>query len=369
MKAMYLLMALWAVVQGLVYWQFGIVTELEAHKYIEQADHLLQNGQVETPNFWLYSTQIFLIAGAKWSHAGLGTVVLLQILLNGFATFQFYRFAKKNSQPSTAFLLTLLLIINWPYQSFNTYLYTESVFFSLTIIFSTYLFSLNKFTVKTFIAVTLLLTLLCVTRPTGILFLPCTFLFLLIRFFGKLHPVLKIFLALDLSWLFIVLLNLALGSGGEFDFLLPFREAHIICGVPTLHENGVISNYKNTIGGIIHYIADYPAESLKLFAKRTLAFFGLYRDYYSTGHNTYLAVSFFPVFAAAGWGILMWWKKYKAIVVFCVTLVLATWGMVMLTCDDWHNRFFLALTPFLYLLAMPVIDKLAIFYSGKTAKD
>ncbi|MBL0333834.1 MAG: hypothetical protein IPP73_00410 [Chitinophagaceae bacterium] len=364
-----LLFAAWAMVQALVHWQYGIVTELEAHKYIEQADLLLDNGHVETPNFWLYSTQIFLIAGAKWTHAGFGAIVILQMLLNGFATFQFYRFSRKHSQPLTAFLITLLLIINWPYQSFNTYLYTESIFFSLTIIFSTYLFSLEKFNWKTFVTVTLLLTLLCVTRPTGILFLPCTFLYLLIRFFGKLHPVLKIFLALDLSWLFIVLLNLALGSGGEFDFLLPFREAHIICGVPTLNASGVVSGYQNTIGGIIKYITNHPGDAIGLFFKRTLAFFGLYRSYYSTGHNLYLALSFYPVFAAALYGIIHWWKSSKALVVYCITIIISTWGMVMLTCDDWHNRFFLVLVPFIYWLAMPLLDKCVTYFSGKNASD
>ena len=59
----FLVLALiWVIIQSLLFYRFGLVTGFEAEKYIYEANYFLANGTVSTPNYWLYSVQIFLIA-------------------------------------------------------------------------------------------------------------------------------------------------------------------------------------------------------------------------------------------------------------------------------------------------------------------
>lgn len=47
-KPFFSLLFLWALVQGYLIWQNGIVTNLEASKYIDEANHFLQFGNFNT---------------------------------------------------------------------------------------------------------------------------------------------------------------------------------------------------------------------------------------------------------------------------------------------------------------------------------
>ncbi|MEI9808492.1 MAG: hypothetical protein WDO16_11830 [Bacteroidota bacterium] len=66
------------------------------------------------------------------------------------------------------------------------------------------------------------------------MWVPCAFLYLFFRFFRAFSFWLKAGITSFASVAFLFLLNSALGSGGELDFMLPFRDERIICGVPTL---------------------------------------------------------------------------------------------------------------------------------------
>ena len=97
---------------------------------------------------------------------------------------------------------------------------------------------------------------------------------------------------------FLFFLNSALSSGGEFDFMLPFRDEMIICGVPTLTNPVDIktSQDQNSVAGLAYYITHHFSSFIQLAWLRTRAFWGLSRSYYSNGHNLYLAFYFYPVY-------------------------------------------------------------------------
>src|SRR5436190_6254001 len=131
-----LLVLSWLIMQGLLFYKNGILTGFESGKYIEEAHNLINQGKLSSPNFWLYAVQIFLIAASLKLNAGFVLVVIVQLFVNALASFCFYKLSEKFSNQSTAFLCTLLLILNFPFQAFNTYLFTESLFYSFLIIFS-----------------------------------------------------------------------------------------------------------------------------------------------------------------------------------------------------------------------------------------
>lgn len=350
----------WIIIQSLIFCRFGIVTDFEAVKYINEAKNLLENGAVSSSNFWLYSTQIFLIAGAIKFNTGFLSVVIIQLTLNIIATYVFYKFIIKSANKATAFILTLLLICNYPFQTFNTALQTESIFFSLTIIFSCYLLQINKLTIKNCAILFLFIILIVFTRPTGLYFVPATALYLFFRFLRFLSVILKLAIILLVSVAFLFFLNMALGSGGELDFMLPFRDERIICGVPMLpyFRDIKTSENPNSIYGLLYYIMHNFDQFIRLAWLRSVAFWGLIRTYYSTGHNLFLGVYFYPLFLMVTLSIPSWLKKNKYILIYSASLVIITWCSVILTCDDWHNRFFLTIVPYIYILSSPFLNKL-----------
>jgi hypothetical protein len=356
----FLLIGCWVIVQSILYNQYGIHTEMEASKYIFEAQNLLDNGTVSSSNYWLYSTQIFLIAAALKLKTGFFAVYLVQLFFNALAARAFYKFITRISNKNTALVLTLFLICCIPIQTFNSFLQTESLFYSLTILFSCYLLRLEKVTVSLF----LFLILICITRPTGLLFVPGTFLYLFFKFARGLSTAVKIGITIAGSILFLFVLNAALGSGGELDFMLPYRDERIICGVPTLTEFRDIntSDDPNSISGLLYYITHNSDQFIRLAWWRTKAFFGITRPYYSNGHNLYLYLYFFPFYILMLLSFRQWIKRNKYLLLYCISLIAITWGTVLLTCDDWHNRFFLSVVPYIYILSAPavqtILDKL-----------
>ena len=346
----------WIVVQGFLFYKNGILTGFESGKYIEQANNLINHGTVSSPNFWLYSVQIFLIAASVKLQGGFVLAVIVQLLINALATFYFYQLCKKLSDQPTAFVCTLLLIFNIPFQQFNTFLFTESLFYSFIVVFSCFLLQSSKLSFRNFLLIILFLLLICFTRPTGLLLTPCVFIYLFSRFFKTWPAILKIASTIMISLAFIFILNLALGTGGELNFILPFAEEHIICGVPTANAQGQTSG--NSLWSIFNYIIDHPGQFLNLAWLRSLAFWGLFRSYFSSAHNIYLAVYFFPVYLLAIFSLKDWWNKNRGVLLYSLSFMLITWGTVMLSCDDWHNRFFLTLMPFIYILSLPAIQKI-----------
>jgi hypothetical protein len=364
------LICCWCLVQFFLFSQYGIHTDLEARKYIFEAKHLLSNGTVSSPNFWLYSTQIWLIAVALKLKAGFFSVYLVQLFFNAYATCILYKFIFRISNRKTAFIITLFFILNIPLQTFNSFLQTESLFQSFTILFSCYLLTLKKLNLRSGLFLFFFLVLIVFTRPTGLLYVPCTFLYLFFRFARSLSLAVRISATLTASIGFLFLLNTALGSGGELDFMLPFRDERIICGVPTLpyFRDIRISDNPNSLFGIIYYITHNLEQFTRLAWLRTKAFLGLSRSYYSTGHNLYLYIYFFPFYLFALLGIRKWITTNKCLLLYCLSPITLTWCTVILTCDDWHNRFFLSVVPYIYILSTPVVQAIMDKFNRNDSK-
>lgn len=358
-KPFFSLLFLWALVQGYLIWQNGIVTNLEASKYIDEANHFLQFGNFNTNNHYLYSTQIFLIAAVIKLHLGFPVIVFIQLLLNLFATIMFYKLSSsflKKSVLST--LATFFFIINIPYQSYTSFLFTESIFYSLTIIYGSYVLRLKRITIKSFLFIVLFAAVLCVTRPTGILFFVATALYFFPRFLNNLPLLYKTLIISVSVFIFLITINTMLQAGGSLDFMLPFKKENIICGVNTVNSADIKTLEKgNSLQGIIYYIFNNEQQFLKLAKLKTLAFFGMLRTYYSLSHNVFLVLFFYPFYILSFIGI---WKKIRRKdkrIIYLIAIILLYWITTLLTCDDWHNRFILTVSPFLFLLAFAAFCK------------
>lgn len=351
----------WLSMQVIFYLQKGIVTNLEATKYLHEATLLLQTGKYSSNNFLFYSVQILLIAFCIKFNISFSFIVILQILVNGISIICFFRLIKNlTGRKTLAYTITFYFLIFYYYHEFNTYLFTESLFFSFSVIYTCFLFSVRKISWRNGIAIFLFIGLLYLTRPTGIFFLPATYLFLVIRFFQK--RALKI---IGLSCVFAlpalyILINYSLGSGGEFDFLLPLNQEMIICGLPTVSTPHQISLPvdRNSIEGLLFIVAQYPGLFISLAVKRLGTFFGVSRDFYSTFHNIVLSVYFYTIYLVILSGLRSLFSKHKAEFCFLITNISLMTLTVMLSCDEWSNRFIFSQLPFFLLLAtISIVNK------------
>ena len=287
-------------------------------------------------------------------------VVGIQLAVNLFALLYFFKFLENFTQSKLiGFAGTILLVCCIPYQQYNSFLYTESIFFSLTIIYSCFLLSLKKINYKNIALIIILLSLLCITRPSGIFFVATTIIYLFFRATLKMDFWKKVILFTAIVAVALLLLNAMMGAGGRIDILLPFNEQMIICEVPTnilgLQNNAVKTD--NSISGLVGYILHHPQNFFKLGVLKLKAFFGVVRPFYSTAHNIVLGAYFYSLYVCI---FLLLLRKIKqlpieSIYLFSVIIIFAL--SVLLSCDEWGNRFFMTITPFLIALAMYVFVK------------
>ena len=128
----------WIIVQSFLYTYYGIKPILESEKYIGAAKYLIANGHLPQLRYSFYLTTTLLIAFCTKLGLGFAGVVALQLILNFLATFLFFKaLFKLQTHSYSALCTTLLLIFNIPYQTWNFYLYTESVFYSFVLLFFT----------------------------------------------------------------------------------------------------------------------------------------------------------------------------------------------------------------------------------------
>lgn len=342
----------WLVLHSILLWQYGIVTSYEATKYIEQANNLLQTGSYSSHNFLFYSTQILLIVASKKLQIGYGAVVAVQLLLNAISTFFFYKTIEYLTRKSeVAFAFTLGLLCMFYYQLYNVCLFTESLYFSFSILFFYRLCKMKKLGFVQYVEVILFLGLLYFTRPVGIFFIPATFTFLVLKFYRK--KAVPIFLSAGLLLLifFVLLVNYGMKSGGEFNFLLPYLEKQVICGVPSGRKSLKVPIEQNSIQGLLYLLVHYPRWVIALFCKRLFAFFGLIRSNYSFFQNIFVSWFFFTLYFFAFDGIKNQFKNKLPEVLFSTLLIFFAAVTTCLTCDEWYNRFIYAVLPFLMVLA------------------
>src|SRR5215213_4097722 len=323
-KGFIILATLWLMVQVVLLSHFGIVTEFEAPKYINEANSLLSTGHYSTGNFLFYSVQILLITFSKITGTFPWLVVFVQMIANAISLVLFYKLC--------------LAITRNHLQSF---------------IYSYVLFSIKKLSIKNSLLLATCLSVLYFTRPTGVFFIPSTILYLIFAFYRRQALLLIIiFSVLGILSLYL-LLNFALGSGGEFDFLLPYLDERVICGVPTISvpHNITVPTHKNSVEGLGYVITHHTHLFLSLATRRLIAFWGVIRPYHSFSHNMFVGLYFYATYVL----ILIRFKKlvqnFLPQTIFFLCNILLVMITVILSCDEWHNRFILALLPFLLLMA------------------
>ncbi|HWB28361.1 MAG TPA: hypothetical protein VG738_22970 [Chitinophagaceae bacterium] len=360
-KPAYILFALWLVVQLILWVTNGTVTTNEALKYIGQAYHLQQQHQLDGTKYIFYLVPVCVIYACIILRAGFNAVVLIQLLLNAIATAAFYKICLTLfSNKARSFAATALLITFIPLQYWNSFLYTESLFYSFCILFI-YCYTVLPPSKKSTHAARAVITLvLLFTRPLGILFLPVTAFYYLWQ--SRLRFITKLLVLVATCMAAAVLINYLYSGGADMDILMPQRNGFIVCYGDSLPHTGIKTiDTGSPLNGLLYFIFHNPLYFSRLAFYRLLSFFTLTRSYYSPLHNLYLGCCMFFLYVPAVISVIISPLKKQNIFgyLFLPLLLLFCIG-VMLQCDDFNSRFCMPLFPFIILLA---VDGLFTIYN------
>lgn len=337
-----------------LYFSKGIVSNLEAEKYILQADYLLQGKFPSASKYYFYLPIICLIAVAKKFSLGYGFVVFVQSLFSVFALLLFYKGTKKMVSSRVALTASLALCLFLPFTQWNFFLYSESIFISLSMILFYAVCQFEKQNIYSFLLIIALLTALVFTRPFGALFIPPLFVYFLFSRYENKN--LKFYTVLTAA-LFILVMYMSIQAvfhGGEdMDAMKPFIEEHVICFVPQKPEGAKLDlkYYNNGVRDILYYILHNPGHFTKLMLERLYSFFMFTRPWYSKSHNLFLAIFIVPVYLFFFVGIIKFIHKKSNLIFYIIPLIILYSLATTLQCDDWHSRFTMPLLPPIFALA------------------
>lgn len=340
----------------------GFHFDLEAVKYIDEADFILSNHTLSQGRYLFYITTVIVIAIAKLMHIGLHGAVVLVMLVNLSAYLLFLKGLIKlyHGNVFVPLIIALFLVGCAPYQSWTCFLYSEAMFYSAALMLLGHLMLFEKIDFKFFLITAMLLLFVIVSRPLGILFVLPVLLFVYFHLTQKQKLFFYVFVILGLVLLNYVV-QIVFTTTPDWNMQKTMLEESLICDVPgvTMPAQLDIIQSDNKLYQLLYYITHNPMHFFRLAALRLKLFFTLGREYFSAAHNLYL----YGYAALLYIGIIIGWGKIKAffsksLLVFLVSSIVLFAMAIALQCDDWHNRFYMTLMPvFTMLSAIGFIPK------------
>ncbi|MBC7861324.1 MAG: hypothetical protein IAF38_00035 [Bacteroidia bacterium] len=357
-----ILVIFWLIVQSGLFYAYGIDATLESLKYIGAAEELLKNGRLPETRYFFYLTTTLIIAFCLKTGLGFGGVVLIQLALNFFATVTFFKALKHIQQKKlTAFLTVFLLISFLPYQTWNFFLYTESVFYSSALLFFASCLRYKEVTKKNLLLQIFFLGLTIISRPLGIIFLPCWLLFIAQK--KRIKPAIlaaTFFVAMVLA---VIIVNTIMGNISDWQILKSAEYGYIICDIPAgARIDLTYLKDHSPFTQLALFLTQHPDAFFSLCFKRLQAFFLLNRSYYSKPHNIYLlfyaALFIIPLLL----NLIFFLRRLpnRTLYNFCLFIVGGFSLAIALQCDDYHNRFHHTIVPvFLFSGVFLLLEKRA----------
>lgn len=345
---------LWFIFQAIWVMVFGIDFQGESDKYITEAALFVKNHGFTQQRYIFYSITILIIVFSNIIKLGLYGAVAIVMLINLAGYLYFYR-ALKNffSSNVQVFSLLFFLLFFWPYQRWSITLYTEGLFFSLVLILFSRLILFRKLSMTFIFTLIVVLTLLMLTRPMGILFIFPVLGFIYFHLIGwkKIVFLAALIIAAVLinqvsQIVFTTTKDWSMVQALQSDIVIADKEE-----IP-MNKNIIISNNTNQLYQLFYYITHNFSHFVILAGKRLQAFFFLVRNYYSIAHNLFLLIPVVIMY------LLIFFRFNtirrvvdKPLLIFILLSIVFFALAVAVQFDDYHNRFFLTLTPCFVVLA------------------
>ncbi len=360
------LAAIWGLTTILYLQKFGIVSNMEASKYINEAELLIKNGSFSASRYWFYSITIFIITIALKLKIGLTGAFILQAILNLYAYLFFYKALKKAFQmPATAFFIIVYLLIFWPYQNWVVFLFTESAFFSLILILFSAIILYRPESVKNILLICIALVLVIMSRPLGILFGGSIYLYLFYSANNKWKIILGCCSLFLLAFAFYTI-NTIFSTIKDWSITQAFEQESVICDLPTTTPSFTKLNLAtsgNPVYHLYYYLTHNFSHFLHFASLKLQYFFLMTRPFYSKAHNYFLLIDTITVYLLMIGSFFIKKIKFdKGLSIFLITSIALYTLTIIIQCDDYQNRFILSIYPFFVILAARTIEHFILHF-------
>ncbi len=345
-KGLFILLAVFCIVQTLLFLKFGVVTQNEAAKYVSEGTLLATEGRLSHIKYFFYIPVISLVWLCKSLHISLFFAVLIQVILSGIAQYCFYKLCRSLTNYKAAFITSLFLALFFPLQSWNFHLYSDSILISLSLVYLWFFYQYDRYQLSRHLLLALaVLVLITFSRPHGLLFIPPAILYLVFRKQSRKNLFINMGICVLLTGLMFLAALVIFSGGGDMDAMKPFIEEHIICFVPTAtgDNNLTLINSGSQMYDLWYYIIHNPLHFLKLTGLKILSFFNLTRPWYTPVNNYLLIALMVPLYTSFLFGLKKFIKANRRFALLVIGLLLLYPFGMTLQCDDWHSRFTMAI--------------------------
>jgi Dolichyl-phosphate-mannose-protein mannosyltransferase len=349
-RALYaFLFLVWLLVQSAFFIKYGARTSVDSQLYLTDATNLLAGKWPEGRSIWYISYSAFL-AFIFFFGGNNEVVVFVQIALSGVAIFFLYRLAMEIFAERNVAILSVLFYLLWfKIHEWNTFLYTESVFTSCSII--SFAVLVKSKSLLQYLGAFLLIIFTFFIRPTGFAFLIGLGCY---GFFSLSHRNLR-----NAIWIvsFLLVIGMVLLSKMLTDYTLieSYDKGEIIypnmtLGIEVPTELTIPSQDKPTMMRVFLFGINNPLYFFKLFSLKLFLFLGNIKPYFSPLHNALIVMILYPLyfFAIRAFMEFPALRKEKY---FIAGFVIAQSLTVALTSENWDGRFLIPLLPFVFLLS------------------
>jgi hypothetical protein len=349
------LFLVWLLVQSAFFIKYGVRTSVDSQLYLADAMNLLAGKWPEGRGIWYISYSTFL-AFIFFCGGNNEVVVLVQIGLSGFATFFLYRLALEIFANRNVAVLSVLFYLLWfKIHEWNTFLYTESLFTSCSII--SFAVLVKSKSLLQYAVAFLLIIFTFFIRPTGFAFLIGLGCY---GFFSLNQANLK-----KAVWIvsLLVLAGTILLSKMLTDYTLieSYAKGEVIypnmtLGIEVPTELVIPSQDKPTMIRVLLFGINNPLYFLKLFFLKLFLFLGNIKPYFSPLHNALIVMVLYPLYFFTIRGFIKFpaLRKEKY---FIAGFVVAQSLTVAFTSENWDGRFLVPLLPYVFLLSADGITK------------
>src|SRR5688572_22075328 len=334
-----ILSVLFFCVHLMLFWHYGIRVLWDSAAYIEAADFVVANGELQDIHHLYYSVPILIMAAFRVLFPGsLIPILLFQCLLSGVATIALYKSAEKVFNSSLAGLMAGVVFIIWlDNVHWNTTTMTESITRSI-FCFVVYVVANWKNRLRDAIALVLLMIVVFFTRPTGIIPIIGAFVFVIVynwkSLFEKPPRLIAVVLISTAAIIFGADRMLA-----HWDFTGQYLKGNVVTFAdlvkgPLLHEtlsveppsSRAFADSDSPIGRVVMFIYDNPVHFLKTAGLKIFYLIAFVRPYYSWPHNLYLVVwiSLIYMFLVVGWRT----TSNLPIKLFVLTTIILNCGLI-----------------------------------------
>lgn len=347
-KRLQLLLLFWLLMNIALYFKLGVKVVFDSHRYLAYVNSLTSgDGSWYRPDSILYAGYTFFLAAiVRFLQLQNIAVVVAQVLISGIALVCLYKAIYSITRNYLCSFVCSFLYIAWPeIHLWNFYIHTESLYIS-TSIFILYYFTKDHWNSFDVVACLALLLFSSFLRPNGFFLLIGAIAYFIHKFHDRISRKHK------LAFLVIALPVLAYGAYISLEIYSPVQsllQGHAIQGyhkVRVTMEPLVADAQSPGILQLFSAVIEQPGNLLKLLLLRFTYFWGQIRPYYSTIHNTAIALFFLPVYFYAVKGYTK--IRQYPICTFILTVITLQTFMAVTLAVDWDNRFIVPLLPYTF---------------------